>query len=332
VPSVFRRITANWKLKTLAFALAVLLWTVVSAEQVTSNWIWVPLEVQVTDPEYQVQAPEVRDVQVRFTGPGRDLLDIAVRRPPLRLTIGNVDEESGSYALDPRMVQVPGQLAVNALDVRPSAIRLEFMRVDTRMVPVRVRVANQLGDEWAIVDTLHAEPDRVRVSGPLSRLAEVTELPTVPIELTPADTALERVVALDSAGLRGLTLSTRRVTVRGAVDRIVDRVIADVPIDVGSGVTIRPTGVDVHLRGPRRAVEAIDPAVFRVVVSLDEIPGRVPPEGVDVPLRVDRMRPGVQAVTRPAQVRLYPGGTQPDTLPGEGPVPIGVPAGGDPDG
>ena len=43
--SPLRFLTDNWQLKLLALALAVLLWVVVSAEQVTSQWIPVPLRI-----------------------------------------------------------------------------------------------------------------------------------------------------------------------------------------------------------------------------------------------------------------------------------------------
>ena len=48
--SFLRSITENWKLKALAFALAVLVWMVITADPPTSGWFTVPLEVAVTDP------------------------------------------------------------------------------------------------------------------------------------------------------------------------------------------------------------------------------------------------------------------------------------------
>lgn len=328
MPLSLRRLTANWQLKILAFALAVLLWVVVSAEQVTSNWIWVPLEVQVTDPNYQLVRTDLpREVQVRFSGPGRDLLDLALRRPPLRLTINQVEGTSIERTLEPRMVQLPGQIAVNALDVRPATVQLELTRTEARSIPVQPRVSLPTGAGWVLVDSIQVTPSRVRISGLHDRVMSVMELFTEPVELTPADSVFTRTVALDSTGLRGLDFSTRTVQLSGRLDRIIERRLEGVSVDVGPGVAIEPTAVEVTLRGPARRVEALSPDFFRVVISIAEIPGRIPPGGALVPLRVDGLAPAIQALLEPAAVRLFPAETPPDTLSnGDHEQPLGEPA------
>lgn len=318
-----RKITENWKLKALAFALAVLLWVVVSADQTTTGWFSVPLEVVVTDPNYRLNGGEIPDaVEVRFAGQGRDLLDLALRRPTLRLTVNNVEDEIEARSLDPRMVQLSGRVAVNALDVRPAAVELEFTRIDSKTVPVRPQVSADLGDEWAIVDTLEVDPGTVRITGPIQQLAGINGVPTQPFTITVQDTVVNAVIPLDTANLSGIQLSARQVRVTGRVDRVVVRTIPGVRVDVGPGIGILPTEVDVTLRGPSSVVQAVSPEFFRVVISIDEIPVRIPPGGVTVPLRIDGLRPGITAALSPPQVRLFPqtGGTDtivvPEELPG----------------
>lgn len=313
--SLFGKVTENWKLKVLAFALAVLLWVVVSSEQVTSNWIGVPLEVQVTDPNYRIASTDLpNEVEVRFTGPARDLLDLALRRPPLRLSIAEVQAQVETRVLDPRMVQLPGQVAVSAQEVRPAAVRLEFVRLEARTVPVRVRLANRAGSEWAIIDSVTVDPQTVRVRGPSDRVSQVTEVPTDTVELMPGDSVFDRLVPLNAQALQGLEVSAREVRVQARLDRVVQRTIEGVQVDVGSGILIRPEEVDVVLRGPRSAVENVSPDFFRVVVSIGEIPDRLPADGLPVPLRIDGLRPDVLASVNPASVRLYPAGPRLDTL------------------
>ncbi len=323
MPALLRRVAENWKLKLLAFAMGVLLWVVVSAEQVSSEWIWVPLQLQVTDPNYQLvgsDAPE--EVQVRFTGPGRDLLDLALRRPPLRLTVNTVEEPIETLTLDPRMVQLPGQVSVNALDVRPSSVRLEFVRMESVEAPVRVRISAEIGPGWALSDTVQVDPERVLVSGPAERVRGVREVSTVPLQLSESDTIFDRAVPLDTTELRGLDLSVRSVNVSGRIDRLIERTLQGVAVDVGPGVEIAPRAVSVTLRGPERAVQAVLPGTFRVVVSIDEIPSQIPPTGVLVPLRLAGLGSGVEATITPGSVRLFPATPdEPPEAPATGLVP-----------
>jgi YbbR domain-containing protein len=316
VPTL-RRLTQNWKLKLLALALAVLLWVVVSADQVTSNWIPVPLQVRVLDPSFRlIESSAPGEVEVRFTGPGRDFLDLAIRRSPLLLNIDQVRDTVEAFELDPGMVQVPNQLSVNPQDVRPGRVSLRFLQLEDRVVPLRVRVRNELGSEWTLVDSLRAEPARIRIRGPARLVAGIQAVATVPVTLSPGDSAFSRLVEIDTTGLAGLELSTRTVRVSGVVDRIRELERANVPVSIGGGLTVRPATVTVRLRGPEQIVRAMAPATFRVVVAIDSIPARIPEGGVAVPVRIEGLPPRVTAAASPATVRLIPAApVVPDTIP-----------------
>lgn len=309
-----RRIAQNWKLKVLALALAVLLWVVVSADQVTSNWIPVPLQIEVTDPGYRLiegSAPD--EVEVRFTGPGRDFLDLAIRRSPLLLNIDQVSDTLDEFELEPGMVQVPNQLSVNPQDVRPGRVSLRFVELEDRLVPLRVRVRNELGSDWTLVDSIRAEPIRIRIRGPAALVSRVQSVPTVPFTLSPADSAFSRIIEIDTTGLTGLELSTRTVRVSGVVDQIreVDR--PGIPVSIGGDLVLRPSTVTVRLRGPEQIVRGMDAGTFRVVVAIDSIPTRIPEGGLTVPVRVEGLPPRVVAATTPGTVRLLPAPVEPDT-------------------
>lgn len=301
-----RSITANWKLKLLACALAVLLWVVVSAEEVTSNTISLPLEVQMLDPDHRLVASSAPDeVRVRFVGPGRELLDLAYRRPPVVLRVEEVDDPEEVFELEPSMVQLPNGLAVNPQDVQPRTVSLSFVAMGSRRVPVRVRLAADLPQGWALADSLRTEPSTVRVSGPVAALDDVQALATLPLALTPDDTAFSATVPLDTDGLRGLSVTPAAVRVSGSVDRVDDLTFVDVPISLGDGVRVRPQTVNVQLRGVRQRLARVQRGDFRVVVAIDSIPGRIPPDGLAVPLRVEQLPPGLEAAPNPRTVRLF---------------------------
>lgn len=318
MPAILRALTQNWKLKLLALTLAVLLWVVVSAEEVTSRWIDIPLQVRVTDPEYLLRQEGVpREVSVRFSGPRRELIDLRFRRPPLVLNILDVEDERQSVDLHARMVQLPSQLAVNVIDMQPSSIDLRFTRVETRVVPVRLRLSEPLPVGWVVVDSLALRPGRVRISGPEPQIGAIDSINTLPIALPVVDTAFSVVVPLDTTPVVGMRISARRVQLTGRLDRVLERTYANVPVSTGPGITLRPSMVDVRLRGPRSVLEGLTQGSIRVVVSIDSIPARIPPDGVAVPLRLEGVPPGVQGELTPASARLFPERMILDTVPVE---------------
>jgi len=121
-----RRLTSDWKLKLAALALAVLLWVLVTAEQVTTQWIPVRVEAVVRDPGYVLAgSPEPEVVRVRFRGAGRELWEVALRPPTLVLPVRDVGA-ARAFAIDAAMVEVPERVRVAATDVRPAVVRLDL--------------------------------------------------------------------------------------------------------------------------------------------------------------------------------------------------------------
>ena len=312
--SLLRSLIENWQLKLLALALAVLLWVVVSAEQVTSQWIPVPLQIVENDPDFQIISADLpEDLDVRFSGSGRDLMDVAIRKPPLVLTIDAVEGTAQEFRLLPGMVQIPGQLAVNAQEIRTPVIRLTFRRLTARTLPIRPSVDTEVSSGWTLVDTLRLLPRQVVLRGPADRVETVSEVRTVDFDLPSADSVFSILVPLDTTDLGGIDLSVHEVRVSGRVDRVVQRRMVDVSISVGEGVTVRPDAVDVVLTGPRSVVETLRGTDFRVVVAIDTIPSFIPPDGISVPIRVEQLRSGIRASVSPPAVRLLPAEGTADT-------------------
>ncbi len=301
-----RRLAWNWKLKLTALGLAVLLWAVVSAEQVTARWLPVPVEAVIRAPGLvQVGGPRPAEVRVRFVGPGRELWELALERPTLVLTVREA-AEGGTYVLEPQMVRVPRGLVVTAEDVRPATVRLDLQRLGTRELPVRVRLDRGTTGRWVLADSVVVDPALVRVTGPMEELDRLEAVYTRPLALTSGDTAFDRRLALDTVGLRGAAPDVDQVRVTGRAERRVERAIAAVRVALPPSLAAAPPAVTVTLRGPEAAVVGIDAASLLVVPAAGADLRAVPPGGVEVPLAVAGLPPGVSAEVSPGRVRVSP--------------------------
>lgn len=309
-------LTYNWRLKLAALGLAVLIWAVVSSEQVTSQWIPVRVDPVVRDPEYVLSGPtEPAEVRVQFTGPGRELWELALDRPTLVLPLSAVGERR-AFPVDPSMLRIPAGLSVRVQDIRPAVVRVDLQRLASRVVPVRARIGGRSMERYVVGEDLEILPAEVRVTGPADRLAELSSVTTQRFEIVPeTDSTFTRQVDIDTAGLGGLSLSRAAVRVSGGVDLRARRDLGPVQVYVPDGLVSTPARVQVSVSGPQRALNAVFGAALRAVVVQDSLPAAVPAGGVDASLVFDGLPPGVKAHPTPARVRVYLQGTQPESAP-----------------
>ncbi|HEX6910434.1 MAG TPA: hypothetical protein VF142_08565, partial [Longimicrobium sp.] len=292
-----------------ALGLAVLIWAVVSSEQVTTQWIPVRVDPVVRDPDYVLSgAPDPAEVRVQFSGAGRELWELALDRPTLVLPLGNVGERR-AFALDPSMLRIPAGLDVRVQDIRPAIVRVDLQRLASRVVPVRARIGRRSLDRYVLGDSLEILPAEVRVTGPADRLAEITSVTTEGFQIVPTtDTTFTQQVDLDTAGLGGLSFSRAAVRVSGGMDVRAQRAVGDVQVYVPDGLQATPARVQLSVTGPRRAVESVIAAGLRAVVPRDSLPAILPPEGVDASLSIEGLPPGVSPA--PVRVRVHPPGAR----------------------
>jgi hypothetical protein len=324
-----RVLTQNWQLKLAALTLALLLWVVVSAEQITTQWLPVPVEPLDRAPDYViVDGPHPGEVEVLFAGPGRELWELALERPVLVLPVAGGEGEDAVLGLDPRMVRLPNGLSVTPRDVRPSTVRLRLQRMVSREVPVRLRVTARTRARYIFTDTPALHPARVRVTGPAAQVARIQAISTRPLEISEADSVLDRVVRLDADSLGEAALSTSAVRVTGRVDRRVERLVPDLLVAEVPGAEVVPARVDLILEGPSRAVRAVRREDLRLEFAPGALPAAPPPGGAIVPLNVRGLPPGVDARLSPGSVRVRPPGGPPAVLPEEPAAPDTTPRGG----
>jgi len=314
VRSILGFVTHNWKLKLSALGLALLLWVTVTADQLSVQWLMVPVEIELRDPNFQLQdGPQPREVQVRISGPRREFWDLGLNRPQLRLVLTDVVEGTHQYSLDPQQVQIPRRVArgLTPIDVSPARVAISFERVTTATVPVRIRVATGPGEEFAFADTLVVRPTTVRVSGPSVRVGRINAVQTLPLDLSGEQGAIERSVQIDTTGLSDLRLSETEVTVVGRVERAIEQVIPAVPVQSPTGVLVVPGTVDVRVRGAESVLRGVTAATLRVVIPPESIPAEVSPGGTSAAVRVERLPAGVRAVAEPRFVTILAAPTPP---------------------
>jgi YbbR domain-containing protein len=295
----------HFGLKVLSFGVALLLWMVISGNQLVERGLRVPLELQQFPAglELQSEPPALVDVRVRGSsdtlsrvGPGDivAVLDLGTARTGRRL-----------FQLTPEQVRTP--FGVEVVQVAPASMVLVFEPAAVKRLPVMAAVEGDPAPGY-VVGTTTVEPPTVEITGPESAVKTATEAVTeaVAIAGATADVTDEVTVGLIDPALRvkGPRTATVRVQVRlGPRERIVRNRplrLRDLPPTLTAQAT--PSNVDVTIRGSREGLSRVDaeqvvPFVdlrglgagdYSLTVHIDALPdaglARVEPDTVQVRL------------------------------------------------
>ena len=204
----------NWPLKVGALTLSTILWVYVAAEQPTSKFIDVQVELDLP-PELALARPAPQ-VRAAVTGPWREVTKLYDSPLIVHLAVpASAGPPRWQAVLVPSDIQVPHEARVTIQDVEPRGIELDIDRVVRRDVPVAVRATVEPEAGFALVRPVAVTPATVRISGPRALVAAVDSFMTEAIEIRGVTGPFERVVPLDTVGHALLRVSPREVTVSG---------------------------------------------------------------------------------------------------------------------
>ena len=208
------RLYNNWQMKLTAFALAFFLWAAVQTGKPYRHRINVPVRVENADREWIAsRAPVPAYVSITFTGPYRELVQLARSSPAIVIPVADVQDSMQIVPLQYSWLQP--QRAGSTVSIRemaPDTARLSFDRVATRLVALQVQFSGAITDGYELTAPPEANPLIVRASGPAGRLAALDTIKLPPIDISGL-TAPETVsVTIDTAAL-GVSVTPRRVRI-----------------------------------------------------------------------------------------------------------------------
>ncbi len=288
----------NWPIKLTALVLAIVLWAVIAAQEATTRWFTVLLDVQ--PPTGRVLTSELPQVQARYTGTLGELFRLTETPPTIHKVMP--DTLSGStYTLTlstADLVTTEG-IGVIAQDVTPDTITLQLDDVMERRIPVVSRIGIIPAEGFGL-DNLRISPESVTVRGPEALLDELRSIGTSRLDTSRVRESLALTVPVDTAGLGiGVRVEPPEVRVFAEIVTMSDQVIMGVTVSVPAEWSSDPSAVIVIVNGPSRRVVGLTRDSVRVSARP---PGPAASEA-RVPLTVQAPG-GIRASTSPDSVTL----------------------------
>ena len=299
----------NPGLKAISLLLAFFLWFSINvSERDAERVLELPVVVRKLPPDLIVVNAPDRAVTATLRGP-RTILDGVDQqrgRVALDLSAAAVGEMRIELAPDMIRPELPRRLKLVRLE--PQRLKVQVERLLRRRLPVRPELAGAPGLGYMTAES-SVRPAEVEVAGPKSKVEDLKEIRTEPIDMQGLEHGLQRNVLLAWAGDL-VSFTPDHVLVSVSVEEVsVSREFKDVPVAIvnaprGREVVLDPPQADVTLSGPQRllhnfklddgalSVDAGDLAAgtHRVTVQISL------PEGVEVTRR------------RPEQHKLQIGG------------------------
>jgi YbbR domain-containing protein len=182
----------NWHLKLFSLLVAIGLWALIAQESTSEIFFQVPVEYQNVPPNTEVIADSAKTVEVRLRGPSRLIREIAAKDVSTIIDLGQLPQD-GEKIL-PLKVHTP--FGVEVVLTTPSRIRVSLEPTATAELPVAWQGSGHLPPGYE-VDTVAVKPSIVKVEGPASRVHNLTNVATTPVDLSNRKTSFNQMVGLD---------------------------------------------------------------------------------------------------------------------------------------
>ena len=231
-------VTDAWQLKLTALGLAVLLWAAVQSEDMRRFTMHdVPVEIRMNERAWvPVGAPDPATVSVDFLGPVGELVRLAFAEATLVVPVDDVEDTLELYRPRPEWLEYDGRFdGLRVEEMRPASLNLRFQPIETRMVPIAVRLDSPLKRTTRLAGPPTSEPARVLVEGPRDR---VQSLDSLILRIADVEGALRSGAVrllIDTTGM-GVSVSPLEVVVR----------MRALPDSVPDSVSNLPSGAGFH--------------------------------------------------------------------------------------
>ncbi len=170
----------NLGLKFLAVVLSITLWTVVFGTKTIEITKEVPFEISTGD-DQSVEESVPEKIIFRLSGPKAFLRSIMNRiEDPIRVNLKDLKPGLINYRIYSDSIKLP--LGVKVQSIHPNVIPIRIEELKRKMVNIELELSGKekLGDRFVRAEVL---PPQLRIKGPRNRLATITSLKSLPVEI-----------------------------------------------------------------------------------------------------------------------------------------------------
>ncbi len=287
--------TSNYKAKIVAIVCAAFLWIHVTAQRVEDQSFRVPLEFKgVTDSltivnevpegiEVTIKETRVKLIKLRLIGNIRAIVDLSMARVgwmniPLSSSVIQTDKD-----INPRNIMIDN----------PKFLSLNFRKVVTKSVPVKLAFKGGIREKSIIVKDPVIMPERVTISGASTIIEDIGFLSTREIDIRNRTGLVRKEVGFFTEGY-DIKVDPEKVVVELQIDKRTVRTLANIPPTIlvdneDLQVGCSPPAASITIEGPESVLDDIVSSDISIILNISNAsPGEysvkpevIVPEGIE---------------------------------------------------
>ncbi len=266
-----RLFTENKLLKLISLGIALLMWFTISTQQERDRTLEnIELVVVNRRADTVVTSVPVKVVDLRVRGPSSVVIDLDQSDIKVVVDVTGLDPDRHVIWLGADQVTTPA--GVEVLRIDPPSIPVMIETQMSRQVPVKPNIqSDRLPPDRVVLDA-RVSPTTVQVSGPSSKISQLAQILTEPIDPSTVRSGETVTIAL-APPATSLTVTPSTAAVTLFTDGIEERRFTELaPIWLPSHRSHSKQTVSVTLRGPHTLLDKIEPKDIIVKLDITKLP------------------------------------------------------------
>ncbi|MBU1536533.1 hypothetical protein KKF84_14505 [Myxococcota bacterium] len=291
----------DWKMKILAFLIALAIFLIVRSDKDTEGSITVRV-TYVNQPKTMVLMNElIFSVKVLIRGPWTRVKKINKSTLEKSLNIDLAKVTGGRFELDSTMFKLPRGIRVTSIS--PSHLPIRMESILTRTVPITLGKIKT--DRFHHVADIKLVPDKITITGPKSDVLSVLSVP-LPSMTIPNERVTEKRIKLPDLPPRlVIKPAVSEVLVKIILEKVKEtKVFEKLPILVDGDASLfrlSPTVVKALVEGDKKALYELAPSQIQLYITMPLTPVA---DRFTLPVRIKPMGKGLTIRMVPARISV----------------------------
>jgi len=264
-------LTKNIALKIISLLIAFFIWVMVVSEKKSEIGFSTSIQYQNIPKDMEIVGKTVQSLEVNIRGHRKDINRLSLKQIKAIVNLSRDKEGKNTHFMANENIEVGRDVEI--VQVNPYKIDVFLEKSITKKVRIMPVILGKPLEGFRMEQTTIV-PEFTTIVGPRSEVKKVSYIRTTPFDFTGMEKTFSKrlPLALENANVRLVDKTAPKITLTIS-EIFAHKIFKDNVVlnETGLNLQIKPTKVDVVLRGPQRSLNAIKKKDIRIFLSEKQI-------------------------------------------------------------